>query len=333
MFIVHNGHSHLKCSQLSGKQRSMQAFHYWPMAVSLPAAALAITVLSAGRDLNYHASSGAAVELLNSSLAGHSTLTLCARILVKQFWPRFQSPLMDKKFLFTFFAMKEIGNFEEQGKYFVGEEWQNGNILFIDEFGEKKSIDLKPGVWNSLCISLSADRNLYEIWFNGKIVTNYENFDGSQEQPSGNLQIFNYGWFYSALFGSVTDINIWSRNLAGSEVERWSRCEGEAAGDLLDWQTAKWKTTGLGITYYEENVGKSEVCPVKEEIRVKHIFRVMKSFYSSIKLCKSIGGEMLVAENDKTLNEMKELLQGERDQCGDWIYSGYTEREGAAQNI
>ena len=102
-----------------------------------------------------------------------------------------------------------------------------------------------------------------QSWFNGELLHQRRDYAGEHTKQDGNLLLMGWreeaSWAYPQ-FGAMSDVNIWNRSLSQVEVERWSRCELETGGNLLDWDTARLDTQGLRQT----QVDKSVVCQRKQ---------------------------------------------------------------------
>ena len=138
------------------------------------------------------------------------------------------------------------------------------------------------------------------------------------------------GTFHYSMFGAMTDVNIWNRSLSEAEVEKWSRCELGAGGNLLDWSTAQWEAVGL----QEEEVKKEEIC-FKNSKKAFIVVQDKKTFNNTINLCKALEGEMAVATDKQIMEEMIKAVKAVTNNCGIHFYSGYTDRveEGVWFNV
>ena len=304
----------------------------WLVLYQLPLLVLGIQVLSSDQDVISHVPDSGA-EVLHSSLAGQDTVTICVRFITYQFthhgygrWPA-QVLLQigdDKVLLFTA-AMTEQNPVYKCDSW-AGKLWRNGDILFADHFNTRATVDLTPGVWNNYCITLSASNRYLRTVFNGKIIADQVDYDGYHLRKNQNLRVlgkyYAHGKYKYSLFGAMTDINIWNRSLAQVEVEQWGRCELGAGGNLLDWDTAQWQAEGLESFSIE----KKNIC---NRTKLKHlqIFRKKRDFNSTLRLCQTIGGEMVVAEDSRTVALIRSALKPVKEECGNYVYSGYTDRE------
>ena len=299
----------------------------------LPLPALTLRVLTSGRELAEHKPDYSGAELLHSSLAGQDTLTICARFKAFQFTYQGSSDRPYQALLTlggeSLFGSVSMTDEKPHYKSKAGDLWRNGDVALY-EFGTLSTVDWTPGVWNSACFGLSISRKLNQVWFNGKmiksnnIISSLESFV-SQGKPLSLMGDPEYGNYSYSFFGAMTDVNIWNRSLSLSEVEQWSRCELESGGNLLDWNTAQWEAVGL----QEEETEKDEVCGRNKAKRRLLVFKERRSFNRTVQHCKAMAGEMAVARDNKTLQEIieavKPLTEKGPNQCGYKFYSGYTD--------
>ena len=47
----------------------------------------------------------------------------------------------------------------------------------------------------------------------------------------------------SQMFGAISDFNIWDRILTREEIEKWSQCQLDINGNILDWNKHHKGTT------------------------------------------------------------------------------------------
>ena len=286
-------------------------------------------MLSSGQDVATHLPDQTGAELLHSSLSSQEdTFTICSRFITYQFthhgyrkWP---SQVLLQVGNYVLLESKAMTEENPSFKSEAGDLWQNGDILQVDSFGTKEKISWSPGAWNSFCIVLSLSKKTFNTMFNGKTLVVNRSFAGYNFDEKKNVRIMarhypNTGETWYALFGAMTDVNIWNRSLSQSEVEQWSRCELGAGGNLLDWNTAQWKAVGL---QQREMEGK-EICKNQKE-QVLISFIELRDLESSQGLCRRLGGEIAVAKDERAGRAMRMAV---KRLGGIWFYTGYTDRQ------
>ena len=218
-------------------------------------------------------------------------------------------------------------------KSIAGANWRTGDIL-ANEFGTGMIVDWRPKTWNSACFILWISKKLNLAWFNREPIKRHKNISKNKfrnkaiETVTGsdeNLAFMGFptmnGQYSHSMFGAMTDINIWNRSLSKTEVEQWSRCELEAGGNLVDWNTAQWEAVGLKRIHLE----KQEVCGKLKATKHLRAFHTKKTFDETLKHCRAAGGEMAVARDRNTMKLMTQQNQHLKDNCGFRFYSGYKE--------
>ena len=294
---------------------------------------LGIRVLSTGRDVAAHKPHHSGAELLHSSLAGLDTVTVCARFNIYQFTYHGYGEWPDQVLLDTgeFYWFLYIGGMSEENNHYkksAGKEWLNGEAKIVEFSNQVHLVDWKPESWNSICVVLC---NSSKLWLNGEIIANdtsdifrraiktKKNLSFMGNSREGLYHGEGYGF---SLFGAMTDINIWNRNLTESEVEQWSRCELGAGGNLLDWTTAQWKAVDL----QELDLDELEVCGKIEGKKHLVVPPQKKTFHAALDHCNSFGGRMAVAEDNKTSKEILNVVKPFLKKCvRPEVFSGYTD--------
>ena len=211
---------------------------------------------------------------------------------------------------------------------FLAENWQIGNVLAWNDWGDPVPLDWRPGVWNSACFVMSKPQKLFKIIFNGQTIEPKNKLPYRGYNGEGGLNIMGMpladGKYKMSMFGAMTDVNIWNRSLSQSEVEQWSRCELTEGGNILDWRTAQWRAVGL----QEREINRDQVCSSDSSFR-KHlmVFKKKINFDETMKHCSNLGGGMAVAKDSETFEGMMKAAQTVENSCGSTFFSGYTDRE------
>ena len=103
----------------------------------------------------------------------------------------------------------------------------------------------------------------------------------------------------------------------------WTRCEMQDGGNLLDWNSAEWLSTGLE----EVQLERKEVCGQISKQKHLLVFQKHKNFENTAKFCrKNIGGQMAVASNKKTMNALTEKTKPVIEKCKRGFYTGHTDQ-------
>ena len=105
--------------------------------------------------------------------------------------------------------------------------------------------------WTSFCIVVSSKDRFYRTFINGEKVYEELNYPGSHLRDGSNLFLLNQRGGGEQTAGAVTDLNVWSRALAGEETRGWARCELGQQGNIISWtnilsSAITWGETGLG---------------------------------------------------------------------------------------
>ena len=148
-------------------------------------------------------------------------------------------------------------------------------------------------------------------------------FPGLHLNSSGELLLMNsmdgdLGLIYP-MFGGVTELEVWSRPLTAHTVTQWTSCHTEDRGDVLTWDSARLRVTGLSVVEVE----MSQVCGQQTQQYVT--IQTRTTFDESRRLCLAVGGLMAVAEDEETLEEMVTSFRSTN--CSRGFFSGHTDRE------
>ena len=125
----------------------------------------------------------------------------------------------------------------------------------------------RPLVWNTMCMSYETKSSNIIITSNNLIMR----FDVEKELKKKlipekllkNLTLMGGTGVYansSAMFGKMTDVNIWSYAMTVEELKAWMNCKKNLSGNVIDWETAEWEIKEIKW----EVINKSEVCKVSE---------------------------------------------------------------------
>ena len=121
--------------------------------------------------------------------------------------------------------------------------------------------------------------------------------------------------FQVAMFGQMTDVNIWSRSLSTRDVEDWSECQANhrlEQTQLVGWTSANITSSSKDLL--EKTVDRDELCKQLPKQLGLTVFPQKRNFSSQVEFCKVMGGELAVS---KTTADMDSMLKVMRDAIED----------------
>ena len=107
-------------------------------------------------------------------------------------------------------------------------------------------------------------------------------------------------------FGEFTDFYIWNGHLKRSKMEAWLNFDENIVGDIINWNNA----TVIAVNLVQEEVSNEHLMGVFSK-RKDHKIIVMqkhKSFANAIEMCKSIGGELAVPNDNVKISEFTAVM-------------------------
>ena len=72
-----------------------------------------------------------------------------------------------------------------------------------------------------------------KVYINGILVTVQKSFQVEKKLTNVTLMLDEEN--ESQMFGAISDFNIWDRILTREEIEKWSQCQLDINGNILDW--------------------------------------------------------------------------------------------------
>ena len=126
----------------------------------------------------------------------------------------------------------------------LGTFWKYGKVFV--EFLEVKGGYFhawKPDIWNKLCF-VRNNVNI-KIYYNGILVTVQRSFHVENKRTNITLMLDEGN--ESQMFGAISDFNIWDRILTREEIEKWSHCQLNFNGNILNWNNPH---QGMHFLYY-----------------------------------------------------------------------------------
>ena len=138
-----------------------------------------------------------------------------------------------------------------------------------------------------------------------------------------------------ALFGKMSDINIWDRLLTRREVQDWSACHPNPSlnDSLVNWSRASYLVTP-GVE--EVEVERAVLCQPVLAVPGLQVFPRRRDFSSQVEFCKVLGGAMAVADTTANMDLMLQVMKGSiRDKLDRSFFTGFTdiEQEGRFVNV
>ena len=109
-----------------------------------------------------------------------------------------------------------------------------------------------------------------------------------------------------SMFGEFTDFNIWNTTLKEAEMKAWLNFDENIVGDIINWNNA----TVIAVNLVQEEVSNEHLMGVFSK-RKDHKIIVMqkhKSFANAIEMCKSIGGELAVPNDNVKISEFTAVM-------------------------
>ena len=183
-----------------------------------------------------------------------------------------------------------------------------------------------PQTWNSVC--MTTRNNITRIYSNGQLVVSV-NKDLSGYSRKNNISLLttkNGVDCCRSVFGSITDVNIWSRSLSQREVYGWSTFKANLSKfKVLDWMEAKIILNGTQVEDYDLDILKREAMNVSSSLAIytplsKNTFR--KGKY----ICEGIGGYVSVPGDNLPLTIWNQsAISISNDHCNGKFFTGYSE--------
>ena len=253
-----------------------------------------IKVLQTSNDLSVF-SPGSGAELRNSSLVGQKQVTICARFMTHQFI-------------------------------------KNQHILAVNDMYLLHT----AGFWAAeTCIMLNSALGTVKTMLNGEVMFLFEDYNQQHINLTKNLVLMARpspgGGFDMSMFGRISDVNIWSRELTEIDVHAWTNCDMLEGGDMVNWRTATWDTKGLE----EVQLEREKVCKQGSPKGLR-VHDVKMSFLDTYNLVSVLGGEMAVPDSNQTYEEILEVFDSctqLKETCGGNFFTGFSDKEVEGQFV
>ena len=274
-------------------------------------------------------------ELLNSSLFEREEFTICLRFKTFTFitFPDSFSyqVILSYRDIWMFASYvaipcdQRLNGCTQFYKDLLGQEWKHGKVLGYSRYGVGDNNQyyslLRPGSWNSLCVSASVPRKMFSVSLNGVLVFRTDSYEGMFSSGDTNLVLMNDGGDLGdvPLHGAVTDVNIWGEVLSAQQVQDWAACSSTSRPDILAWQDSRLRTRDLLLLQLDV----SETClrPAEKEYKA---LQTKKNFQDSRKFCRKLGGSMAEVGDSQSLEAVQTAVQ---ETCGHaaLFYTGHTD--------
>ena len=109
-----------------------------------------------------------------------------------------------------------------------------------------------------------------------------------------------------SMFGKVTDLQIFSKNLQEEEMRRITNCEERKEGDVLSWDNTDWVLRGDNNIAVETLDFKHDICTFS-----KHSFHLLpqkRIFPDSVDSCTKLGGTLAEYASKDQYQEISQFL-------------------------
>ena len=262
-------------------------------------------------------------EILDSDLSGLEEFSLCFRLYSHQFSKNIQTLIVikttdDRSLMINTASAPSDETTTEFMKEQLEDKYENGMVYgwLGYPIGGKFFTIWSLGEWHSICLLVSIKESYLKLYLDGMSLIEVENVKISL--TSENVLIFKPSHeIYSPIMNTdITDLNIWNTSKPSNFVQKWSKCEQSQEGDILQWSNAKINTS-LNLL----EMDKEDICKSTRNIIVSD---ETKTFNDTIRLCKKIGGKMMVANNLTMLDKIA-LKVGSIEKCKDGFFVGYTD--------
>ena len=271
-------------------------------------------------------------DILNSGLSRYEEVTVCARFLTHQF--NCHRAAYDYQGLITLAEFWLVGSYlalpcdwSYEGctlykkSYIPG--WTHGTAFgYYEESNFYRAWE--PASWTSFCFTGSAPLKQSRVFINGELSLTINNYPGNHKKSGADIRLMNSHLSENPHHGAMTDVTVWSRILADTEVRAWSDCGAVEGEKVVDWDTAALNVTGLEV----EEVEREKICA--EITKTDHLmaFDESKTFDEITKFCGSLGGKFAVARDNTSFWKIAEVFNASCSKYElDFFYSGYTDRE------
>ena len=103
----------------------------------------------------------------------------------------------------------------------AGERWGRGKVfgqVLLSAWEENGPGALfnswNPGEWNSYCFYANSEAKIFQAFLNNKKIFESLSYEGQHLKETTALFLLNSQYYDSALYGSLSDLHIWNRNIS-----------------------------------------------------------------------------------------------------------------------
>ena len=281
---------------------------------------------------------GGYVELLNSSLKAHDSVTVCGRFVTHQFTVHPDTLThqvllsVGKHYTISSYVALPCGHVEpgctKYNKDRVGKDWKYKKVLGYSNLGTSTSFSYysawQPAQWNTFCVKASISGALLTVIINGEKMAESDRYSGYYQNIDRNILLMNnFNFGPNPFHGAVSDVNVWSRLLSEEEILAWSLCQRDIPGHVLSWSEVMLDISPMLAV---QQIEKSKICLKQNKGKKIVGFDLKKSFDETVEFCQRLGGNISVTRDGKTLEDIRLVFQ---ESCApdSMIHSGYSDKE------
>ena len=269
-------------------------------------------------------------------------ITMCFRSK-PMFYIHFARTGFSWRTVLTFGNMQKNGTKLEEGILFgvyYGGPWVGLKVPGVESiawlFGGDAMARFPFQVWRHTCVSFNRQTGRMRLVENG-VLWNDETTEEvveAMETVSDTASIFTLGcmyWnrvnHYMAMYGSVTDAQVFSRALEEEEMIAITNCTSDLQGDIISWRSTNWElrspynTTELAVLDLEE-----DICADTSKSLV--LMPVQLTFYEGLHQCKKLSGRLADYRNEAEFDQITHFLAGRGNSFSQHCSSAWGEEGG-----
>ena len=200
---------------------------------------------------------------------------------------------------------------DNETKYFRNSIRSNGNYFGVGGLSTRVEFPqdfFVPDKWFFFCFTYNNIEKKVEVYLNSEKILDKEIKKdlNSFVIDRDFLQYEKFG-MVGKFAGRLTDLNIWSRILDGSDIMKLYTCKVLVGGpDIVDWKSGQL-VPGRNIVVSEEVTHPcKENSEHESEMMIYDVKLSMEPARSAIRLCDALGGSMDSPKSVKDLETIKE---------------------------
>ena len=189
-------------------------------------------------------------------------------------------------------------------------------------FGEVKLFPttIKPNRWNSFCLKANSTTAVLKI--NAEMLITH-----NDKRNVSAYGYYDYDYDYaafqstSAMYGAVTDINIWDSILSEKKIDNWINCSVDMDGNVYSWRTSSQYIQLNGLEKVNDSL--ENICYASSSSSL-FLGNEDLNFEDALNYCNKIGRMKDISSNETAIEVAKALNSSSR-----WeeIFTGYTDIE------